>query len=279
MAQKNETKIAAEQGRQDIVIIREFDAPRDLVFRAFSNPDILVQWLGPRNMTTRIEKYDCRTGGSYRYFSIDDKGNEYGFNGVIHEVTAPERVIQTFEFEGLPERGHVSLDCSVFEELPGGRTRLTIQSLFRSVADRDGMVRSGMERGVNESYSRLDELLASGFNCSIEAKANEGNKNSMVKDVWMNLPVKDVQRSKVFFKALGFAFNEKMSHGDTNACLLVSRQNVVFMLFVETVFKSFVKREIPDTSKDSEVLFSFSADSREEVDEMAGKVRAAGGIL
>jgi uncharacterized protein YndB with AHSA1/START domain len=159
METKNELKLTAEPGRQEVFIVREFDAPRELVFKAFTDPDILINWLGPKNLTMKIDHYDARSGGSYRYIHSDDKGNSYAFNGAIHEITAPERAIQTFEFEGLPDKGHVSLDTSLFEELPGNRTKVIIHSIFRSVADRDGMIRSGMERGVNEGFSRLDEIL------------------------------------------------------------------------------------------------------------------------
>lgn len=158
---KNETKIIAEPGQQDITIIREFDAPRELVFRAYTEPDLYVRWLGPRGYEMKLEKFEPWSGGSWRYTHGDDQGNEYGFHGVNHEVTAPERIIGTFEYEGLPEPGHVVLETAVFETLPGNRTRMTGQSVFRSVADRDGMLQSGMEHGVRDSYERLDELLAS----------------------------------------------------------------------------------------------------------------------
>jgi len=163
MTQKNQTKVTAEPGRQELFITREFDAPREMVFRAFSDPAILAQFLGPADMEMKIDYYDMRSGGSYRYVSIDPQGNEYGFHGSVHEVSAPERVIQTFEFEGLPDRGHVSMDTSIFEALPDNRTRLVIQSVFRSVADRDGMIMSGMEGGLNEGFTRLDALLEKGF--------------------------------------------------------------------------------------------------------------------
>jgi uncharacterized protein YndB with AHSA1/START domain len=159
---KNQTKITAEPGKQEIFITREFEAPRELVFRAFTEPGLLVQWIGPRDLETRYEKFEARTGGSYRYISTDKNGNEYGFHGVCHEMTAPERIIQTFEFEGLPEKGHTAMETARFESLPGGRTRVVIQSVFQSVADRDGMVMSGMERGVLDSHARLDELIESG---------------------------------------------------------------------------------------------------------------------
>jgi len=160
MATSNQTKITVEPGKQELFITREFEAPREMVFKAFSDPELIKRWLGPCNMTCRIDRYENKEGGFWRFIHTDEKGNDYGFHGVIHEITAPERTMRTFEFEGLPERGHVSLETATFEALPGGRTKLTIHSVFRSVADRDGMVQSGMEHGVVDSHQRLDELFA-----------------------------------------------------------------------------------------------------------------------
>jgi uncharacterized protein YndB with AHSA1/START domain len=156
---RNDTRITAEPGKQEIIIEREFAAPRELVFEAFTDPLLYVQWLGPRDLTMRLETFEPRDGGSWRYIQKDANGNEYAFHGVIHDVTAPERIISTFEFEGLPEKGHVILEMTRLEELSGNRTKLTSQSVFLSVADRDGMLQSGMEVGVIDSYDRLDELL------------------------------------------------------------------------------------------------------------------------
>ncbi|MHB8101737.1 MAG: SRPBCC family protein [Methanosarcina sp.] len=153
------TKITAEPGKQEIIIEREFDAPRELVFKAFTDPKLYVQWLGPRELTMTLETFEPGNGGSWRYIQKDADGNEYAFHGVNHEVLSPERIIGTFEFEGLPEKGHVILEKARFEELSGSRTKLTSQSVFQSVVDRDGMLQSGMEEGVNDSYNRLDELL------------------------------------------------------------------------------------------------------------------------
>lgn len=154
------TNIVAEPGKQEIVITREFDAPRKFVFKAFTDPKLYVQWLGPREIVMTLEKFKPRNGGSWRYIHKDKDGKEYAFHGVYHEVTAPERIIDTFEFEGLPENGYVVLETLRFEELPRDRTKVTSQAVFQSVADRDGELQSGMERGVNDSYDRLDELLA-----------------------------------------------------------------------------------------------------------------------
>ena len=106
-----------------------------------------------------LETFEPRSGGRWRYIHKDQSGNEFAFRGVYHEVLAPERIIDTFEFERLPEAGHVCLETLTFEALPGGRTRLTAHSVFQSVADRDGALQSGMEQGVNDSHERLADLL------------------------------------------------------------------------------------------------------------------------
>jgi uncharacterized protein YndB with AHSA1/START domain len=155
----NKTTITAEKGKQDFFIEREFDAPRELVFRAFNEADLMLQWLGPDRLSMEIEKLDSKTHGSYRFMHSDGSGMSYGFNGVIHEVAEPERMIRTFEFEGLQERGHVSLEFLTLEALPGNRTKLRVQSVFKSVEDRDGMISSGMEKGMEEGFVKLDELL------------------------------------------------------------------------------------------------------------------------
>lgn len=164
----NKTEIIAEPGKQEIFIKREFDAPRDLVFNAHTDPEVFIQWCGPRDLTMKIEKWDCRDGGSYRY-THERGGHVYAFFGVNHEIHAPERIVGTFEFDGLPERGHVILGVTTFTELPGNRTALVSQSVFRSVEDRDGMIAAGMERGVNDGYEKLDEVLA---NSRSEATTN-----------------------------------------------------------------------------------------------------------
>lgn len=156
---KNKTVITAEPGKQELFITREFDAPRELVFRAHTDPELYVRWLGPRDLNTTLETFEPVSGGRWRFIQKDKDGNEFSFHGVNHDVTAPERIIGTFEFEGLPEAGHVILETTKFEELPGGRTRVTTQSVYQSVQDRDGMVAAGMESGVVDGFERLDEIL------------------------------------------------------------------------------------------------------------------------
>ncbi|MCW2715485.1 MAG: hypothetical protein JWN88_2532 [Frankiales bacterium] len=154
---RNETTIAADPSLPTIVVTREFEAQLDRVFRAYTDPELVVQWLGPRRLTMRIEEYDARTHGSYRFLHIDADGTEYGFHGAFHEVRQDERIVQTFTWDGEPDG--VSLDTAVFEDL-GGRTRVTTTSVVDSMEARDGILASGMEGGLTEGYERLDELLA-----------------------------------------------------------------------------------------------------------------------
>jgi len=151
------TQITAEPGIPQIVMTREFDAPRELVFRAYTDPELIVRWLGPRELTTRYDVYELRDGGRWRYVSTDPAGNEFGFHGVFHGTPSPEGTVQTFEFEGVP--GHVSLETLTMQERDG-RTLVRTVSSFQSVADRDGMIAAGMEHGVRDSDARMAELLA-----------------------------------------------------------------------------------------------------------------------
>lgn len=150
------TKIVAEPGLPQIEITREFNAPPTFLFRAYTEPELLVQWLGPREYEMVIERYEPRDGGVWRYVHRDTDGNEYGFHGVFHGTPSLEGIVQTFEFEGAP--GHVSLEKVTFED-QGGKTLLRQNAVYQSVADRDAMVESGMEEGLNDSLDRLDELI------------------------------------------------------------------------------------------------------------------------
>ena len=150
------TQVTAEPGTPYIDFTRKFDAPRDLLFRAHTDPELLVQWLGPRRLTMVIDRYDVKDGGKWRYIHRDQDGTEFGFHGVFHGTPSPDGMVQTFEFEGAP--GHVSLDWLTFEERDG-RTVVHGHSVFQSVQARDAMVQSGMEGGLSEAYERLDELI------------------------------------------------------------------------------------------------------------------------
>ncbi len=145
---------------REITMTRIFNAPRELVFKAYTDPNLIPQWWGLRSHTTTVDKMDVRPGGLWRFVEHDAEGNENGFKGEYREILPPERLVNTFEWDGMPD--HISVDSATFEELPGGKTKLTVTSRFTSVEDRDGMLASGMERGANETWDRLAELLAKG---------------------------------------------------------------------------------------------------------------------
>ena len=153
----HDTRIELDQKVPLVRITREFDAPPEKVFRAHVEPELVAQWLGPRRHEMRVDYWDCRSGGSWRYVHASD-GNEFGFHGCFHEVRPNERIVQTFTFEGVPDQ--VALEKMVFEDIGNGRTRVVGTSLVDSFEDRDAFVASGMEEGVREGYERLDELLA-----------------------------------------------------------------------------------------------------------------------
>lgn len=141
---------------REIHVERIFDAPRDRVFAVYTDPELIPEWWGPRDTTTVVDQMDVRAGGSWRFEVQDCDGNDTAFRGTYREVTPPERIVQTFEWEGMP--GHVSVETAVFEDL-GDRTKVTTTSIFHTPEERDGMLQSGMETGMNETYARLDELL------------------------------------------------------------------------------------------------------------------------
>jgi uncharacterized protein YndB with AHSA1/START domain len=156
--QKAETKINLTlPSDREIRMSRIFDAPRDLVFKALTDPNLLAQWWGPNNTTTIIDTLEFRVGGAWRFVQRDPTGEENAFRGEFREIVPPERVVQTFEWEGLP--GHILVETMTLEDLDG-KTRITTTSLFDSKEDRDGMLSSGMEVGANESWDRLAKLLA-----------------------------------------------------------------------------------------------------------------------
>ncbi|WIY03173.1 SRPBCC family protein [Amycolatopsis mongoliensis] len=149
------TTITAQPGTPFIETTREFAAPPSAVLRAHTDPELIVQWLGPHGMEMEIVEFDARSGGGYAYIHRDERG-EYRFRGVYHTVDE-DRIIQTFEFLGAP--GEVTLDSLTLTDL-GGRTRMVTHSVFPSVEARDAALESGMSRGITESFERLDKVLA-----------------------------------------------------------------------------------------------------------------------
>jgi uncharacterized protein YndB with AHSA1/START domain len=151
------TEFVIEPGGQDIVMTRVFDAPPDIVFRVVTDPDLIPRWWGPHHLTTRVERMDVRPGGLWRFVQVDASGEEHGFRGVYHDVTAPVWIVRTWEYEGAP--GAVALETVALEDA-GGSTRYVAQSVHQSVEARDAIVRVGGPKGGQQSMDRLAEVLA-----------------------------------------------------------------------------------------------------------------------
>jgi uncharacterized protein YndB with AHSA1/START domain len=159
-AATRETTIEADPNLPTIRIIRDFDAPPDRVFRAWVDPELVVQWLGPKSSEIRIDQWNARTGGNFRYASVQDGEEVASFYGSFHEVRPSERLVQTFTWEGMPDG--VALETMTFEDLGDGRTRTVGLSLVENLEARDAIMASGMEVGVYEGYAKLDALLTEG---------------------------------------------------------------------------------------------------------------------
>lgn len=154
----SEAAIEADEKLPIIRITRDFDATREQLFRAHTDPELFARWVGPNDMSTEIDYWDARTGGSWRFLST--RGDEkFAFHGSFHEVS-DARLVQTFTWEGMPQG--VALETLTFEDLGDGRTRLHGQSLVDSFQARDGMLASGMAVGLNHGYAKLDALLSDG---------------------------------------------------------------------------------------------------------------------
>ncbi len=153
----SKTTLIAEPGSHVVTLVREFDAPRELVFKAYTDATLISKWWGLRQTTTIVDQFDVKKGGIWRIVEREANGDEHAFSGVYHQVKAPERLVYTFEYE--PMEGHVLMETVTLEERDG-KTILTDSSVFQTVADRDGMLQSGMEWGANESMDQLEELLA-----------------------------------------------------------------------------------------------------------------------
>ena len=156
MAQ-TKTSIIAEPGKQEIIIRRTFNAPRELVFKMWTDAEYLPEWWGPSSTATIVDRLEARKGGIWRYLHKDGHGGEHAFSGVFHEVSSPGRLIQTYEYEGIPGVGLVTV---TFEEPSPGQTTLTETSLYPSVEVRDGVLQSGMSEGAAETMERFERLLA-----------------------------------------------------------------------------------------------------------------------
>ena len=149
-------RVVAEPGQLQIILSRTFRAPRELLFRAYTDPELLTRWLGPEKLRLTVDQLDPRHGGRWRWTHYDADGREYVFHGLYHGTPTPERIVQTYEFDGQP--GVVYLNTITFEE-SDGVTTLRQNTVFLSVEDRDFYLRTGMETGLRASMARLDALV------------------------------------------------------------------------------------------------------------------------
>jgi len=147
------TKIKVEDGRQDLVITREFDLPLELLFKAFTEPEIVEQWMG-----TKVVKLESKKHGSYQFVTTDPKGNKHGFNGTIHELVPNWKITRTFEMENTPFG--VQLEFYEFEKLTDETSRLNIHTVFKSVEHRDQMLKLPFTQGINIAHNRLQEIVS-----------------------------------------------------------------------------------------------------------------------
>lgn len=155
----NKIEIIAQEGKYDFSIVREFNAPIEKVFKAFTVPEYLKQWFMPVEMAFTIEKMDCKTGGSFENHHTHSNGMKFGFHGVYHEVNKPKLIIKTSEFTGLPQKMAPVLETTTFETTENGSTKVTIHSLCSSPEFRNAMIKNGMENHLRLSYSLLDNML------------------------------------------------------------------------------------------------------------------------
>jgi len=153
----HDTTLELDQRVPLLRLSRDFDASPDAVFRAWSQPELVARWLGPRDREMLVERYDCVTGGSYRYVHRRGDDDQW-FHGCFHDVRPGELIVQTFAWEGMPD--HVALERVTFTHLGDGRTRMSSTSLVDSFESRDAFVAGGMEDGIRDSFAKLDQLLA-----------------------------------------------------------------------------------------------------------------------
>ena len=150
---EQKTKIDAKDGKQELVITREFDLPLELLFKAYVEPEIVEQWMG-----TKVLKLESKKHGCYQFETTDGKGNKYGFNGVIHEFIPNRKITRTFEMENTPFG--VQLEFLEFEQLTDDTSKLNMHTIFKSVAHRDQILQLPFAQGINMAHNRLQEIVS-----------------------------------------------------------------------------------------------------------------------
>lgn len=152
----NRNNLVVDRENRAFSMSRVFDAPREIVWKVCTDPQLIPKWWGPRYLTTRVDRLELKVGGAWRFVQIDAEGNVHAFNGIYREIDAPKRLTYTFEYE--PMAGHISIETISFEALSDGRTKLTARTTFDTLEDLEGMLQSGMEGGAVETWDRLAEL-------------------------------------------------------------------------------------------------------------------------
>ncbi len=154
------TGFTADKEKREVVVTRVFECPRELIWKAYTDPEMIPKWWGPAKYSTRVDKMDAREGGMWRFVHSDSSGKEYAFHGIYREMSKPERIVSTFVFEGAP--GKEIIDTLTLEDLGEGKTLYASRSAYESIKDFEGMISSGMESGMRESLDRLAKLVEGG---------------------------------------------------------------------------------------------------------------------
>lgn len=250
----------------DLLIVREFNAPRALVWAAWTETRHIEKWFGPRGFSTRVTENNLTPGGRTRFVMIGPDGQEYPCRGQVLEVVPLEKIVSTDEFdEGFEARG-IDLPQGMiatvqFEDLPRQRTRVTIKVSHPTPEERQKHEAMGVVAGWQSSLDCLDEHLAA-------------LRTQSAAKIFVNLPVRDLSRSIAFFEALGYACNPQFTN-DQAACLVIS-DTIYFMLLTHPFFKGFLTKPMVDATQATEVLLALYCSSREDVDSMVSKAVAAG---
>ncbi len=245
---------------RELVMTHVVDAPRQLVFDAWTQPQHVPHWLlGPAGWSMPVCEIDLRPGGAWRFVWRKSDGAEMEMRGAYREVTAPERVVTTESWGAEWPETVNTLTLSEHD----GKTTITQTVLYPSKQARDAATQTGMKDGVSQSFARLDDYLQ-----GLSAKA------AATQQIFVNLPVKNLDRSVQFFSRLGYRFNPKFT--DQNATCMIVGENIYVMLLVESFFKTFTPKALVDATKSTEVILSLSAQSRAGVDELVAKAVAAG---
>lgn len=190
MSEESITKISAKPGEREVVITTVIDAPRGLVFRTIIDPKYIPEYWGPKEYSTVVDRMDVRTGPSWRFINKDPEGKEYAFSGVYKEVRSPEKVVQTFNYEAMP--GHEMTETITYEERDG-KTIITDRSVFQSAEDRDGMLKTGMEKGSIETMARFAQIIKRIQ--QEQLRGSEGKKREVVIVRYFDAPAEQVWKA------------------------------------------------------------------------------------